>query len=208
MIAGREPEHTFEQVVRFTEALEKKYGRDVAERIIARAKAAVSELVGGEPARLLTQAGRDPWPVVEADMFAEGLVKELRQAVRSAQGAIGRCDPTQRSKRAPRPGDCAAGTAYPSAGGTAKAASAARAAPAPQTQEMQHAEVPRHGDAGTDAIGAAFLSRHGNLMAIYRPGELTTRDGVLWHCNEPTRDKPGTSKSWTMMHKNLTKADR
>jgi hypothetical protein len=40
----------------------------------------------------------------------------------------------------------------------------------------------------------------------YRQGHMVTRDGVLWHCNQDTYSKPGTSPAWQMMHKNLTKA--
>jgi hypothetical protein len=32
----------------------------------------------------------------------------------------------------------------------------------------------------------------------YEPGDMTTFGGGLWHCNEPTQDKPGTSESWTL----------
>lgn len=35
----------------------------------------------------------------------------------------------------------------------------------------------------------------------YERGDTVTWGGHLWHCNEETRDKPGTSKSWTLAAK-------
>ena len=35
----------------------------------------------------------------------------------------------------------------------------------------------------------------------YAPGDMTTFGGSLWHCNEDTQEKPGTSKHWTLVAK-------
>jgi len=35
----------------------------------------------------------------------------------------------------------------------------------------------------------------------YEPGNTATWAGSLWHCNESTRDKPGTSGAWTLIVK-------
>ena len=32
----------------------------------------------------------------------------------------------------------------------------------------------------------------------YAAGSLVTDKGSLWHCNEPSFDRPGTSSSWTL----------
>jgi hypothetical protein len=33
---------------------------------------------------------------------------------------------------------------------------------------------------------------------VYAPGNLVQWGGSLWHCNEHTKDKPGTSTAWTL----------
>jgi hypothetical protein len=33
---------------------------------------------------------------------------------------------------------------------------------------------------------------------VAQPGNFYTHAGALWHANEPTMDKPGTSKAWTL----------
>lgn len=35
----------------------------------------------------------------------------------------------------------------------------------------------------------------------FEPGDTVTWDGSLWHCEEPTTDKPGTSKAWKICAK-------
>jgi len=35
----------------------------------------------------------------------------------------------------------------------------------------------------------------------FRRGDMATLKGALWHCNEPTTDRPGTNSFWTLMHK-------
>jgi hypothetical protein len=35
----------------------------------------------------------------------------------------------------------------------------------------------------------------------YEPGDLVTWGGSLWHCNEPTTDKPELTKAWTLAAK-------
>lgn len=37
--------------------------------------------------------------------------------------------------------------------------------------------------------------------AQYNLGDVVTHQGCAWHCNEPTRDKPNESGSWTLMVK-------
>lgn len=32
----------------------------------------------------------------------------------------------------------------------------------------------------------------------YKPGHMATHGGSLWHCNSPTRERPGTTKAWTL----------
>lgn len=32
----------------------------------------------------------------------------------------------------------------------------------------------------------------------YERGDTCTYDGSVWHCNEPTRERPGTSRDWTL----------
>lgn len=32
----------------------------------------------------------------------------------------------------------------------------------------------------------------------YASGSLVTDKGSLWHCNEPSFDRPGTSSAWTL----------
>jgi hypothetical protein len=40
----------------------------------------------------------------------------------------------------------------------------------------------------------------------YRPGEVATHAGTIWHCGIPTRTKPGTSPDWQMMAKSPDRA--
>lgn len=35
----------------------------------------------------------------------------------------------------------------------------------------------------------------------YEPGDVSTYGGAQWHCNEPTKTKPGESKAWTLIVK-------
>lgn len=35
----------------------------------------------------------------------------------------------------------------------------------------------------------------------YRPGSMVTFGGSLWHCNAPTREKPGLGPAWTLAAK-------
>jgi hypothetical protein len=34
--------------------------------------------------------------------------------------------------------------------------------------------------------------------AEYLPGNFTTTNGSLWHCEQPTRSRPGTDATWKM----------
>ena len=38
----------------------------------------------------------------------------------------------------------------------------------------------------------------------YLPGNFTTTNGCLWHCEQPTRSRPGTDATWKMAVKRGT----
>jgi hypothetical protein len=38
----------------------------------------------------------------------------------------------------------------------------------------------------------------------YRPGNFVTLSGALWHCQQPTRSRPGADSTWRLCVKNGT----
>lgn len=56
----------------------------------------------------------------------------------------------------------------------------------------------KDGDPGQDGKpGLAFRGVF-KMGGAYEQGDMVTWDGSMWHCNEPTNEKPGTTKSWQL----------
>jgi hypothetical protein len=51
--------------------------------------------------------------------------------------------------------------------------------------------------AAIESFGVKYLGVW-QSAADYVRGNMVTLDGSMWHANENTRDKPGTSKAWTL----------
>lgn len=224
LIEDREPYTGIVDLNKQARAMEKLYGRANTDRIQARARAALREIFGGEPAPPVAKNGVDPWEVLDADILAERLVAEFRQQGlgrtsypewrpklnRKIEELITReekrIEQRQRDLEAQNRAKLEAQRAAHEAA-QRKAEEATQRAAA--VAEVQHVTVPATVAPvqvrGTEPeLPAMRYAGVWKADRMYNPGECVTREGLLWHCGIPTKDKPGDSQDWQLMHKGVT----
>lgn len=191
LVEGGESRIPVGVIARHHAVLEREYGPVTAQWIKVRARAAVRELIGGEPAPPVARLDVDGPTVVNCDILAERLVDRYRSIVTRSS------DPKWRDALNARFAKlCTEHDARLDRAANAKAPSADRTGLAAEVRALR---------AELDALRGAGLRYRGVWQAAeqYGRGDCVTRDGSLWHRNspEPTTEKPGTGTGWTLMHK-------